>query len=177
MSTTQASKEEMLKRVARFKELKPTTQAFLDTVIPGHERELLQIIGRGVIEDPNAVGPVITNPHDFNIGINKHEPGKRVALHAHPTVEVFMPLNGEWAIYWGDEGENEIILGPWDTMSIPTGIMRAFKNISNEVAHLLVTLGAPGGDAGHVDWPAEVLEETRQRGLERDKQGKLITKG
>ena len=31
---------------------------------------------------------------------------------------------------WGDEGENELTLTQWDVVSVPTGIMRGFRNDS-----------------------------------------------
>ena len=101
-------------------------------------------------------------------------PGKRAALHSHTTVEVFIPLSGEWAITWGDKGENEIVLGPWDTISIPPGVMRGFRNVSKEEAYLLALVG--GQDAGRVTWPPEVLEQARHTGLALDQQGTLIRK-
>ena len=51
MATKQISHAEMIRRVARFEELKPSSQAFLDSLIPGHEREIYNVIGRGVTED------------------------------------------------------------------------------------------------------------------------------
>ena len=101
----QMSQDEMLKRVARFKDLKPSRQAFVDSLIPGHEREIFNVIGRGVTEDPSA-SPAIPDARDFNLTLVHAHPEKGAALHAHPTVEVFMPLSGRWAVYWGDNGEN-----------------------------------------------------------------------
>jgi hypothetical protein len=51
MKTKQISKAEMQKRVAHFKELRPSKQAFVDSLIPGHEREIFNVIGHGVTED------------------------------------------------------------------------------------------------------------------------------
>lgn len=48
----------------------------------------------------------------FSLTLVHAAPGKGAALHAHPTVEVFMPLSGRWAIDWGDAGEHEIVLEP-----------------------------------------------------------------
>ena len=174
MGKLEISKEEMLKtRVARFKELKPTEQAFVDTRIPGYEREAFLVIGRGVTEDP-ALRPPITDARDFNITVIKQAPHKRVGLHDHPTVEVFMPLSGRWAVYWGDKGENEVILEQWDTISVPPGVMRGFTNVGTEEAYLLGITG--GSDSGHVSWAPAVLEEARATGLDLDEHGNLIAK-
>lgn len=170
MSSGQISSTEMLKRVARFGELKPSSRPFVDSLIPGHERQNFRIIGRGVTEDPSAQ-PAISGFHDFNLGLNKAAPGKKAALHSHTTVEVFMPLTGEWSITWGDDGENEVILGPWDAISVPPGVMRGFQNVGGEDAYLLAILG--GSDAGKVTWPEEILEQAKKTGLHLDEKGNL----
>jgi hypothetical protein len=48
-------------RVARFKDLKSSTLPLLDAVIPGCEREIYNIIGRGVSEDRNHHVPITYN--------------------------------------------------------------------------------------------------------------------
>lgn len=173
MASIQITTEEMLKRVARFKELQPSRQAFIDSNIPGHERLIFNIIGRGVTED-TSLKPAITDAQDFNITLVQAGPGKGAALHSHPTVEVFIPLSGDWAIYWGDEAESEIILGCWDTISVPPGVMRGFRNVGHEEGYLMAVLG--GTDAGRVSWASRVLERARETGLELDAQGNLIRK-
>src|SRR2546427_5736450 len=82
----QMSREAMLKRVARFKELRPSTQAFVDTRLPEHQRKIFNVIGRGVTEDP-GLAPAIPDARDFNLTYVGADPGKGAALHAHPTVE------------------------------------------------------------------------------------------
>lgn len=168
----QISRDEMLKRVARFQDLKPSRQAFVDSLIPGHEREIFNVIGRGVTEDA-SLSPAITDARDFNVTLVHAHPEKGAALHAHPTVEVFMPLSGRWAVYWGDDGEHEIILERWDTISVPPGVMRGFRNAGPDDGYLLAILG--GTDAGHVAWAPKVLEQAKQTGLELDQQGNLIS--
>ena len=51
MKNVHISQAEMLKRTARFNELRASTRAFIDSQIPGHEREIFNVIGRGVTED------------------------------------------------------------------------------------------------------------------------------
>src|SRR5881396_3429131 len=138
----QMSREAMLKRVARFRELRPSTQAFVDTRLPEHQRKIFNVIGRGVTEDP-GLAPAIPDARDFNLTYVGADPGKGAALHAHPTVEVFVALTGRWAVYWGDEGEQEVVLEPFDTISIPPGVMRGFRNAGPEHGYLMAILEAP----------------------------------
>ena len=109
-------------RVARFKDLKSSAHAFVDALIPGYERDIYNIIGRGVVED-KELKPPITDNRDFNVGLIKAEPGKGASLHIHETNEVFIPLTGKWGIYWqnSDGQRHEVVLEPYDTVSVPIG--------------------------------------------------------
>src|SRR5215475_607989 len=172
MGSRQISVEEMERtRVARLKNLTPTERGFIDTAIPGYERLIYNVIGRGVTED-SSHKPAITDAQDFNMTLIKKAPGNRVGLHDHPTVEVFMPLTGRWGVYWGDNGENELILEQWDVISVPPGVMRGFRNVGTEDSYLLAILG--GSDAGHVTWSPQVIEAARQHGVELDAYGNVI---
>ena len=42
-STRQVGMAEMLTRVARFKNLTASTEAFVDTLVPGHERKIYNV--------------------------------------------------------------------------------------------------------------------------------------
>ncbi|HET9490070.1 MAG TPA: cupin domain-containing protein [Methylomirabilota bacterium] len=172
MAKLQISVAEMeATRVARFRNLEPSRRAFVDTAIPGYERLIYNVIGRGVTEDA-SLAPAITDARDFNLTLIKKVPGNRVGLHDHPTVEVFMPLTGRWGVYWGDDAENEVVLEQWDVISVPPGVMRGFRNLGTEDAYLLAILG--GSDSGHVEWSPKVLEAARQHGASLDKHGNVI---
>ena len=88
--------EEILSRTARFGELVASKQAFVDTRIPEHERDIFNVIGQGVTEDPD-LKPAIVAVEQFNITYIGADPGKGAALHAHSTVEVFIPMSGRWS--------------------------------------------------------------------------------
>ena len=83
-----------------------------------------------------------------------------------------MPLTGEWAVYWGENGAEEIILGRWDVISVPAGVMRGFRNVGREDHYLLALQG--GTDPGRVTWAQTVLERAKETGLRLDEQGNLV---
>ncbi len=171
MDEGRLSHEEMLARVARFSELKPSKQAFVDTRIPEHQRDIFNVIGRGVTED-TGLAPAIADAQDFNLTYIGAEPGKGAALHSHTTVEVFVALSGRWAVYWGDDGEDEVELDRWDVVSVPPGVMRGFRNSGDGPAYLMAILG--GTVAGKVDWAQSVLDRATETGLTRDAAGNLV---
>ena len=161
--------EEMERNVARFKNQKSSDKAFIDTRIPGHEREIFSIIGNGVQEDA-SMRPQIP-PQDFHLAMIRAEPGKGAALHSHLTQEVFMPLTGKWAISWGPRGEQEIVLEPYDVISVPVHVMRGFRNVGTETAMMLAVVG--GHDPGRVGWPESMKDAARAAGLILDDAGNL----
>jgi uncharacterized RmlC-like cupin family protein len=165
------SKDQILARTAFFRDLEPSSLPLIDAVLPEYSRELFNIIGRGVCEDAGMKVP-ITAVEGFHMTLIKCGPGKGTGLHSHKTVEVFMPLSGRWSIIWGDEGENALVLDPWDVISVPTEIMRGFRNESDDTAYLLAILG--GSDPGKVSWAPQVLEAARRMGKGLDPNGNII---
>jgi hypothetical protein len=79
MANLQISKQAMLKRVARFKELVSSEYAFVDSKIPGHERLVYNVIGNGMTEDA-SLRPAIPDARDFNLTYVKAEPASAWAV-------------------------------------------------------------------------------------------------
>lgn len=174
MDTVTVTREEMLARTARFSDLAPSRQAFVDTRLPDYARDIYNVIGRGVTEDA-SLAPAIGDARSFSITYVGAEPGKGAALHAHETIEVFIPLVGRWAAYWGDEGEEEIELDPFDVISFPPGVFRGFRNIGDSHGMLMAIIGSKDttGDGGRVDWAPSILEQSRATGLRVNEAGDL----
>lgn len=149
MASVQISKEEMRKRIARFKELKPIDYKAMGSGYVPAGMEAFSIIGQ-VTKD----APTIPAAHGFTMAVTKVSPGQGAPLHSHKTVEVFVPLSGKWAFYWGDNGENETTLEAWDTISFPAGLMEGFRNLSDEAAYLLAILGGP--EVGEITYGPQV---------------------
>jgi quercetin dioxygenase-like cupin family protein len=149
MAKVQVSREEMLKRIARFEELKPIDYA---SFIKGYVPDGTQ--GHALIGRAGTTVPPIEGDHGFYMAINKVDPGKGAPLHSHPKPEVFVVLSGKCAFFWGDDnGENEVVLGPWDTISFPAGVQEGFRNIGDEEVHLLVVLS--GSEVGKVTFASQ----------------------
>jgi len=158
-------------RVARFKDLEGSKLPMLDAVIPGCEREIYQIIGRGVGED-STQKIAITDNRDFNVAVVRCAPGKGTLHHNHETNEVFMPLKGTWKIFWGeDEDKTHVILEPWDVASCPPHVMRGFRNVGDEEGLLFVIVGST--DPGKVQWRDDVLKEAEKRGHKLSEDGTI----
>ncbi|WP_341860820.1 cupin domain-containing protein [Gymnodinialimonas sp. 57CJ19] len=177
MEIKDISVEEMQARVARYRDLKASPQAFVDTRIPEYERDIYNVIGRGVTEDA-GLAPSIVDSRYFGITYVGAEPGKGAALHAHETIEVFIPLTGRWAAVWGEDGDKEIEIEPFDVISFPPGIYRGFRNIGDAPAMLMAIIGSKEttGDGGRVEWAPSVLEASHATGLRVNETGDLEAK-
>ena len=145
---------EMESRVARFRRLVPTND-YVDAGIPGCERSTWRVLG--------APGAAPLEAADFHMNLVRCEPGKSAPLHSHLTQEVFVALSGRWQVFWGPEGERSVVLERWDTVSIPPGLSRGFRNIGDDPAYLMGM--ASGADPGMIDWPAPVRAAAAAAGV------------
>ena len=177
MDIINVTREEMLARTARFKDLKASPQAFVDTRIPDYARDIYNVIGRGVTEDA-ALSASIADARYFSITYVGADPGKGAALHAHETIEVFIPLTGRWSAYWGETGDKEIIVEPFDVISFPPGCYRGFRNVGADHAMLMAIIGSKleTEDGGRVAWAPRILEQSHATGLQVNAAGDLEEK-
>src|SRR5690348_13902904 len=147
------SREEMMKRVARFRDLKGSDGGLPDSPLPECRRKLFAVIG---FQPPDASGAATTSPvgadasamtaipiaEGFNLGYCKARPGKGPLMHNHDTNETFIPMTGRWRCEW-NEGDaiEHVDLNPYDVISFPPGVARRFMNVTFDEAereHLLM---------------------------------------
>lgn len=136
---------EMEGRVARFKSLVPTSD-YVDSAIPGCERTTWRVLGHPPAAPLQAEG--------FHMNLVRCDPGKSAPLHNHLTQEVFVALTGRWEVFWGPQGARSLVLAPFDTVTIPPGVSRGFRNIGAEPALLMGM--ASGQEPGFINWPPQV---------------------
>jgi quercetin dioxygenase-like cupin family protein len=173
------SVDEMERRnIARLDAMKGSGLAFLDQRIPGYQREIINIIGMGVVEnldDPDLAPKIAAPAHGFAVTYVRHTPkGHGAALHRHPTEEVFIAAKGPWEVFWLEgNAERKITLQPGDIVNVPIGVYRGFRNAGDDPeATLIAIVGGP--DTGKVDWHPSVIAAARETGLSVDDEGRLI---
>jgi quercetin dioxygenase-like cupin family protein len=146
------SREEMLSRVFRFGKLPSNDRAFIDAVIPGHNRTLMGALGLGTAEED--LKHQVEKAENYHIDYIEAEPGNGAALHSHDTEETFICLTGKWRVTWGTNGDESVELNYLDGIVCPPGVMRSFENISDKKALLLSILG--GREPGNVVWSESI---------------------
>jgi quercetin dioxygenase-like cupin family protein len=134
-------------RVARFNELKPLPiqqsdipQAARDVI---YSRKLLSVIGLETQTPINADAP-IRGAAGMTMTLAVCPPGQGPGLHNHvQTYETFTVLRGRFEITWGERGEERVVLEAFDTISVPPGVCRAFRNVGEEegILQVLITGG------------------------------------
>lgn len=164
--------------VARVAAMEGSDLAFLDQRIPGYQREIINIIGMGVVEnmkDQRLAPKIKAGAHGFAVTYVRNTPkGHGAALHRHPTEEVFIAAKGPWEVFWLEgDAERVVVLQPGDIVNVPIGIYRGFRNASDDPdAILIAVVGGP--DPGKVDWHPSVIEAARKTGLAVDDDGHLL---
>ena len=173
------SRTEVMKRVARFKDLKGFDGGLPDSKMPGCERTLYNVIG---FQPPKGEGGAVTSPvgndaarlaaikisEGFNLGYCRAKPGHGPMMHNHDTNETFIPMTGRWRASWENEnGEVEHVdLDPLDVVSFPPGMIRRFENITagdpNQDSILMFVIG---GDAPRAEFTDQAMHELETAGV------------
>jgi mannose-6-phosphate isomerase-like protein (cupin superfamily) len=136
------TREEMMKRVARFKKLRGSDGGLPDSPLPECRRKLYAVIGfQPPMSQDDAVSspvgadasamPAISISEGFNLGYCKARPGKGPLMHNHDTNETFIPMTGRWRCEWNEGDAMEYVdLAPYDVISFPPGVARRFMNVT-----------------------------------------------
>jgi mannose-6-phosphate isomerase-like protein (cupin superfamily) len=169
-------RHEMLKRVARFKQLKGSDGGLPDSKLPECRRKLYAVIGfQPPMEKQNAattspVGddassmPAIAIAEGFNLGYCRAKPGKGPLMHNHDTNETFIALTGRWRCEWNEgDAKEHVDLAPYDVISFPVGVARRFMNVTYDEPgreHLLMFI--IGGNQPQAEFTAAAMQRCEQ---------------
>ncbi len=165
--------DEMRERIAVFGDQTPSQQLLITQAIPGFQRDIFSIIGRGVSENDETRAAIIDST-GFNVAYVGAAPGNASGLHSHAEVEVFIPFSGQWSVFWNEgDAREEVVIGPMDCISVPPGVMRAFRNVGSEYGYLLVIIGSTENAA--VSRPQEIIDQAAAAGASLNADGKLVS--
>jgi quercetin dioxygenase-like cupin family protein len=176
MKTARVSAADMEKRIARFRSLKPLP--IQDASIPEkardvvYARKLLSVIGLETEASTpiNAAAP-IRGAAGMTMTLAVCPPGQGPGLHNHvQTYETFTVLKGRFEVTWNDDGSGRAVLERFDTISLPPGVCRAFRNVGTEEGILQVLITGGVHDMNDIAFtPAAKNDiEAVQAGLSRE---------
>ena len=166
MQTSTISQQQMEQRVARYRTLEPLAIQQDNAVPQGardvvYARKLLSVIGlEGSAKTPiNSAAPII-GAGGMTMTIAVCPPGQGPGLHSHrATYETFTVLTGTFEITWNDKGENRLVLEQFDTISIPPGVCRAFRNIGAAEGTLQVIITGGVHDMNDIAFSVQAAEQ------------------
>ncbi len=169
------SRGEMMKRVARFRELKGSDGGLPDSPLPECKRKLYAVIGfqppmtesasvtSPVGQDASAM-PAIAIVEGFNLGYCKAKPGRGPLMHNHDTNETFIAMTGRWRCEWNEGAAQQFVdLGPYDVISFPVGVARRFMNVTWDEPgkeHLLMFI--IGGDQPQAEFTPAAMRRCEE---------------
>ena len=167
------TREEMMKRVALFKDQSGSKEGLPESHLPQCEKELINIIGFRPPQDGSMESPVGANSskraaidiyEGFNMGFVKCKPGKGPLMHNHDTNETFMPINGKWRCHWNEGDDYEYVdAGPCDVVSFPPGVIRRFSCLEapegEEEATMLFVIGGEFPEAEYTEDAHRIIAE------------------
>ena len=171
MKTISISAQDMKTRTSRYAKLEPLAlsenlnmpQEAKDVI---YARKILSVIGLGGdVVTPVNEGAPIQGAGGMTMAIGVCPPGNGPSLHAHKqTYETFTVLKGKFEVTWNDDGGERIELDLFDTVSVPPGVCRAFRNISKEEGILQVVITGGVHDMTDIDFPETIGQQLDKYG-------------
>ena len=154
--------------LARFKELVPYQSQHADNGIP---REVMEYLAANkvfpVVSPPGLVGRNALAPlrgwPGLCISIAQCTPKQGPVSHNHTgTLENFFCLDGRFDVLWGNKLENKVTLEPGDLCSMPPGVYRTFRNLTDSEARLLVLIQGDEKMSDKIQMPRAIGDEVRE---------------
>lgn len=169
------SKADVLKGIARFNELKGTSDGLPDMSVNGYHRTFYSVLG---FDQPagdaqyspfgDAVKPKVGHMKTgFGMAFIRAKPGQGVFMHVHDTFETFLVIDGRWKLEWeGDAGTETVFLEPLDFMAFPIGVQRRFECAEPAPGKEEGTLlGIIGGDHPAAEYSPEAVKVLASHGI------------
>ena len=185
MKTVQMTAAEVAARTARFDKLQAMSTLKDNKMVPEAARDIFlarKIMPILLEQTQNAFGSVaaIYGAAGLTMNISVCPPGQGPGLHAHhKTFETFFVLDGKFEFFVNDDGGEKVVLNQWDTLSVPPGVCRGFRNIADRDSTLLTVITGGVHDRNDISLPPSigqridaygpgVLDEVKKIGLTFD---------
>ena len=185
MKTVQMTKEDVAERTARFDKLQAMSTLKDNPIVSQEARDIFlarKIMPIVLEQTQNAFGSVaaIYGAAGLTMNISVCPPGQGPGLHAHhKTFETFFVLDGSFEFSVNDNGGQKVVLNKWDTLSVPPGVCRGFRNIADTDSTLMTVITGGVHDRNDISLPPSmgkaidahgpgVLDEVKKIGITFD---------
>ncbi len=185
MKTVQMTAADVAQRTARFDQLQAMSTLKDNPVVPEAARDIFlarKIMPILLEQTQNAFGSVaaIYGAAGLTMNISVCPPGQGPGLHAHHrTFETFFVLEGSFEFSVNDDGGQKVVLNKWDTLSVPPGVCRGFRNVAERDSVLMTVITGGVHDRNDISLPPSigqridafgpgVLDEVKKIGISFD---------
>ncbi len=152
--------EQMARRCVRFADLDWSSDALLDSALPGCGGQLAPVIGLGMSQDRNQLAPVM-NAHGFSIEWLRLPAGGSMSRHQLADKQVLVVYRGQLDIVVDGAAAPITIAAKggeqgWDSYAMPADAWRSYRNIGAQEAVVLVM--TPGDHRKDLVWDDAVVQ-------------------
>ena len=185
MKTVQMTAADVAQRTARFDKLQAMSTLKDNPLVPEAARDIFlarKIMPIVLEQTQNAFGSVaaIYGAAGLTMNISVCPPGQGPGLHAHHrTFETFFVLEGAFEFSVNDDGGEKVVLNKWDTLSVPPGVCRGFRNVADRESVLMTVITGGVHDRNDISLPPSigqridafgpgVLDEVKKIGISFD---------
>eukprot|EP00929_Paragymnodinium_shiwhaense_P123867 TRINITY_DN9826_c0_g1_i1.p1 TRINITY_DN9826_c0_g1~~TRINITY_DN9826_c0_g1_i1.p1 ORF type:complete len:684 (-),score=188.32 TRINITY_DN9826_c0_g1_i1:375-2426(-) len=160
------------KKIVKTGDMDELGLALLDAFVPGHERTTTLFFGR-IVTNPNDK-PHLPNCYGYNMTYNAMPFGNGNALHRHPNVEIFVPMDQPFEFAYGNNGRFSVELRVGDAIAVPAGVTHSYKNVgeSHPSEHGRILTVLPGRAA--ITWDDGVVKRAKELGAKCTDSGILV---
>ncbi len=159
--------DQMIKRVVT-KDSRDFRPGFIDASLPGCGAHLAPVIGAGLTQNRDHAAS-ITNPHGFSMEWLRLGAGAHVSPFTLDEKMVLIVHKGSLRLVFNDACDVSVTLNPWDTYSIPAGILRRIEAAGDAPVETLVIVS--GDHRKRPQFTTEVIAAARDTGWALDAGG------
>jgi mannose-6-phosphate isomerase-like protein (cupin superfamily) len=162
--------EAMAQRVVRWKDLRWSQEALLDSALPGHGAAMAPVVGLGMSQSRSAIPPV-ANSHGMSIEWLRIPAGGQVDWHRLGHKQVVIAKKGDLLVkVRADDGVYEQSLHgsaqAWDAYALPDQHWRSLHNTGTETAYALLVTS--GDEKKKIEWADDVVSAAASAGWTLD---------
>jgi mannose-6-phosphate isomerase-like protein (cupin superfamily) len=162
--------EAMAQRVVRWKDLRWSQEALLDSALPGHGAAMAPVVGLGMSQSRSAIPPV-ANSHGMSIEWLRIPAGGQVDWHRLGHKQVVIAKKGDVLVkVRADDGVYEQSLHgsaqAWDAYALPDQHWRSLHNTGTETAYALLVTS--GDEKKKIEWADDVVSAAASAGWTLD---------
>ncbi len=113
--------------IVRFREVRPNWNP-MRTDNPAYHAAMYKYFDGASSTFVKGASPAVESD-EFRLAVGVVEPGKGQLLHNHSQEELMFAASGSWMVYFDEKEEHKVFLEQWDSILVPAGVPRGWRNV------------------------------------------------